>query len=92
MKDILLDENDKLMFANGDFAVGDSLMQEVSSILRLNQGELKQDPILGPGLIRKINSNAKQDEITDLIKKHLARDGKDWNDLKQLITITTKQH
>ena len=49
-KDILLDENDDLKILNGDFDIGESEMQEVGIILRLRQGELKSDPILGANL------------------------------------------
>lgn len=85
--DILLDENDDLLFANGDLVLGESVTQEVGILLRLNPGELKSDPILGAGLIRMIKSNAPKDKIKQRIKLTLQRDGKDYEQIKNLIHI-----
>ena len=87
MIDILLDNNDDLAIENGDFLLGESLDQEVGIIIRLNQGDLKSDPILGPGLFRMINSNATDAEVKDKIKLHLERDGKNYEDIKEAIKI-----
>lgn len=85
--DILLDENDDLLIQNGDFVVGDSLTQEVSIILKLNQGELKSDPLLGVNMITLINSEASKNEIETKVKMHLKRDDKDFNKIKQQLKI-----
>lgn len=87
MNDILLDDNDDLKFFNGDFTIGNSLTQEVGILLRLNQGDLKSDPILGPNLIRMINGKLDAEEIKRSIKINLARDGKDYDEIKQYIQI-----
>ncbi len=34
------------------FVVGDTLIQNAATVLELNQGELKEDPVLGANLIR----------------------------------------
>lgn len=86
MKDILL-INDDVAVLNGDFSLGESYTQEVACILKLNQGELKSDPILGPNLLRLINSNASQTELQTLIKINLARDGKDYTDVKEIMEL-----
>jgi len=75
-KDILLDENNDLKIVNGDFAVGDSFEQDVRLILGLTKGSLKSDPVLGPDLIRLINSGANETEIVQKIKLNLQRDNK----------------
>lgn len=87
MKDILLDSNDDLLIVNGDFAIGESTDQEVGILLRLNPGELKEDPLLGPGLIRLIQSQASEADIKRLVKVHLARDGKSYEDMQQRIRL-----
>ncbi|WP_435135705.1 hypothetical protein [Formosa sp. A9] len=86
-KDILLDENDDLLIENGDFKIGESLTQEVGIILRMNQGELKEDPLLGANLIKFINSNVNDNELRTKVKLHLQRDGKNYDDIKNYITL-----
>lgn len=88
-KDILLDDNDDVRIENGDFVIGDSLDQEVGLILRLNKGELKEDPIVGCDLIRLIHSNISESELKQIIKIQLARDGKSYEELKERIILNT---
>lgn len=85
--DILLGEDGDLLIRNGDFVVGESLTQEVGRILKLNQGELKNDPLLGVNMIELVNSQSTALEIETKVKLHLKRDGKDFNEVKQLLTI-----
>ena len=87
MSDILLDENDDLLIRDGDFVIGQSQTQEVGLILRMNPGELKEDPLLGPALIRLIHSNASGADVKRITKLHLERDGKDYEQLKQQIQL-----
>ncbi|MGY0426005.1 MAG: hypothetical protein ACWIPI_04130 [Polaribacter sp.] len=90
-QDIVLDDNDDLIIEDGDFKIGDSLTQDVGIILRLNQGELKSDPLLGASIIRLINSSVDDDELQTRIKLHLQRDGKDYEDIKKYITLNTNR-
>ena len=85
--DILLDEGGDVRIDNGDFVVGESLDQEVQIILELAQGELKEDPLLGADLFRMINSNATEAELKQRVKVHLARDGKDYEALKERMKL-----
>jgi hypothetical protein len=87
--DILFDENGDLAITNGDFVIGESLDQEVAAILQMNKGDLKEYPILGPGLIRLVNSNTSAIELKQLIKSELKRDGKSYQELKERIQLTT---
>lgn len=87
MSDVLLNDNDELIIRDGDFVIGDSETQEVSLILRMNPGELKEDPLLGPGLIRLIHSNATQADVQRKARLHLERDGKDYERIKQQIQL-----
>ncbi|CDF80564.1 conserved hypothetical protein [Formosa agariphila KMM 3901] len=86
-QDILLDDTDDLLIENGDFKIGDSLTQEVGIILRMNQGELKEDPLLGANLLKFINSSVDNNELQTKVKLHLQRDGKNYEDIKNYITL-----
>lgn len=86
-KDILLDENNDLLIVNGDFVIGESQNQEVSLIAGLKSGELKSDPILGPNLIQLVKSNASLSEIEQRLRVHLARDNKDFEEVKKQLKI-----
>jgi len=89
-KDIQLDVNDDLIIQNGDFIIGESLFQEVGILLRLNQGELKSDPLLGPNLIELEKGAASGKEFKTRVRLHLQRDGKDYQQLKEKIQFTFK--
>tara|TARA_R100001369_G_scaffold89325_1_gene126839 strand:- start:176 stop:478 length:303 start_codon:yes stop_codon:yes gene_type:complete len=89
--DILLDGNDDVLFDdNGELILGETTLQEVGIIARLNKGDLKSDPLLGPNLIELINSNAPKSEIRQRLRLHLERDGKSLDDLEDLIELITK--
>lgn len=89
-KDILLDENDDLDIKDGDFVVGNSFRQEVYRLLSLSAGELKSDPILGPGLTRFTLANVNQNKLKSVVRKHLGRDGKSWEQVKNIIELNNK--
>lgn len=76
MYDITIDENNDLGIKFGDFSVGNSSMQEIELILLLNKGELKRDPLLGCNLIKFQNATISSNEITQIIRLNLKRDGK----------------
>jgi hypothetical protein len=86
-KDILLNEENDINIINGDFVIDSSLLQEVTIITKLNTGELKSDPLLAPNLIQLIKSNAKQFDIEQRLRIHLARDGKDYSEIKKYIQV-----
>lgn len=81
MKDILLNENNEPVIINGDFRTGESELQEVSIILQLRQGELKNDPVLGVNLQHFIKAKENRTSIERTIKIHLQRDGKNYDDV-----------
>lgn len=89
-KDILLDANGDLLIKDGDFVIGESLMQEVGRILEMSQGELKSDPILGPGLTRFMLGPVNENKLKQLVRVHLGRDGKNYDEIKHLINLRTK--
>lgn len=85
--DILLDDSDDLNIVNGDFVIGESTLQEVGIILRLNSGELRNDPVLAPNLIQLVNSASKEQEFEERVRLFLRRDNKNYEDIKKLINI-----
>lgn len=88
--DILLDENDDLLFdANGELVLGDCDLQEVGIIARINKGEVKSDPLLGPNLIELINANGGATAVKQRMKIALARDGKNYEEFRELINLIT---
>jgi hypothetical protein len=86
-KDFLMDSDGNFIIENGDFVIGDSELQEVAEIIEANPGEFKEDPIIGAALVRMIRKKYSAAQIEQEIKKHLARDGKDWNDYKDKIKL-----
>ncbi|MBK5213357.1 MAG: hypothetical protein JJE55_06830 [Flavobacteriaceae bacterium] len=92
MTDILLDENDDLLFdANGELVLGDCDLQEVGIIARINKGEVKSDPLLGPNLIELINANGGEAEVKQRMKIALARDGKNYDEYRDMINLKTTE-
>ena len=85
--DYLSDENGDLIIENGDFKKGDSTEQEVIRVLRLNQGNLTQDPLLGPNLIQLENQRARNEDFRRLASLHLERDGKDFNKIRDFLKL-----
>lgn len=90
MSDVLLDNIEELTIRGGDFVTEDSRLQEVGIILRLNQGDLKSDPLLGPNLIQMEKGLEVTTAFKERVRIHLARDGKDYNEIKTLINIRHK--
>lgn len=86
-EDILLNDDDSLMIANGDFVIGKSYWQEVKNIIRLVSGQLKHVPMLGPNLVRMINSKVSDLEFKTVMKRHLEADGKDYDDIKENLSL-----
>jgi hypothetical protein len=92
MTDFVIDSENDLIIQNGDFAVRDSLTQDVAIILELAQGGLKSDPILGPNLVQMMRGIGNQERIARSVKLHLARDNKDYNNIKEMIRIYVRNY
>ncbi len=88
-KGILLDDNYEVLITNKSMVVGSSVMQEVAVILSMNQGDQKFNPVLGPNLIQLKKSKASKFDIQQRVRVHLAKDGKDYAQIKDNI-ITTR--
>lgn len=85
--DILLNDEDDITIINGDLAIGESTWQEVKNIIRLIPGQLKYAPMLGPNLIRLINSKVTDIQVKSAIKRNIEADGKDYEQLKNAIKL-----
>ena len=81
-KDIILDENNDIQILNGDFQIGESELQEVEIILKLRQGELKNDPILGANIQHFMKGKYDRVAIEKRVKINLERDGKNYDQIK----------
>ena len=77
MKDILLDEDNDLLFQNGDFVIGESEEQEIKCILQAVKNDYKQTPELGVNLIEYLNNSQDVRLLRQTIKLNLRMDGKD---------------
>lgn len=86
-RDYLHNDDGDLRFADGDFAKGESEMQEVEAILHLNQGELKSDGILGCNLIKLVNAKADRVAVERAVRINLERDNKDYTAIKEAIAL-----
>lgn len=86
-KGILLDEDGDLQIIGKSMRIGDSEMQETYIILNMNQGEAKCTPLLGPNLVNMIRSKEDPSKIKRQLKIHLALDNKQYESIKEKISI-----
>ena len=75
--DILLDEGKELKLNAGDIVIGNSFDQEAQLILGSNQGEWKNEPLVGANLIELVNSETLESELKSKIKQALKLDNKE---------------
>lgn len=76
--DILHTPSGDLVFKDGDFAVGKSDAQHVQDIVLANQGEFKQSPLVGVGILNYLNAPVDASGFTKLrknIRLQLQADG-----------------
>lgn len=81
-KDIILDEDNDLLFKNGDLVIAESEMQEVGLILQSNQGDWKQSPIIGTNLTTEIRGSANKVKRERNIRIQMRLDGKNYETIK----------
>lgn len=72
--DILLDSDYTPVIISGDFAPGDDLLQQQRLLLATCQGEWKESPLVGCGVINSINDENPQNIIAE-IKRQFKADG-----------------
>jgi len=81
-KDIILDEDNDLLFKNGDLVLGESEMQEVGLILQSNQGDFKQSPIIGSNLTTEIRGSENKVKRERNLRIQMKLDGKNFDTIK----------
>ena len=86
-QDILINDDGTPVIVNGDFAVGESTLQELAQLFKTHQGNVKHAPLLGCNLTEFVKRNADRDKVNARIAQNMKMDGKDFNDLKHLIHI-----
>ena len=80
MTDILILDNCELMISNGDFVIGESLIQNQAMILLAVQGDYKLSPDLGVGIKDLLLDNQLL-EYRHRIRQHFSIDGLHINHL-----------
>ena len=81
-RDILLNSDIDIMFADGDFVVGDSTMQNQYLILSTHKGEWKENPFIGAGVEDMLNDDGGEAYWKQKISEELKRDGMNVKDVK----------
>jgi len=84
---VVRDENGLI---TSGLVVGNSIDQDAVIILKLQQGDLKEDPLLGPGLTKFIRGGVDKSQIDNRIRQHFTRGGIDYDDYKDRIQMNTK--
>lgn len=98
MKGIILDGKGDLLIrprlqTDGKLSglvLDDTLIQDSAIVLEMNQGELKEDPVLGPNLLRYLRSHADKTRIQKQIQVHLSRAGIDYNKVSEQLELNLK--
>jgi hypothetical protein len=76
MNDILFDDSWDLSVSNGDFAVGESTLQEVEDLIMSYPGWWKEYPLAGCAAPNYINSPGTGQQLSNSINQQLKLDGK----------------
>jgi len=79
-QDFRLEDDFDLAFANGDLKILDSQDQEIKLITVISEGDLKQYPLFGVGIVRFQHSILKQ-ELKNKIRTSLVEDGFNVKDI-----------
>lgn len=74
----------------GGLVVGDNTDQCAALALSMQQGELKEDALLGAGLYRFMRGKYSQSQVDQRIRQHLTRAGISYPNYKQRIGLTIK--
>ncbi len=80
MNDILLGEDNDLLFENGDFVIGNSDKQNQKLIIVSGKGDYKAHPEVGVGIEGYLNDESLTPLLIE-IKKQLEYDGMKINDV-----------
>ncbi len=67
--------------------VGDTTAQNGIMTLKLHQGNLKSDPLIGVGLNKNIRGKLDRSQIESRIRVHFTRAGLDYDNFKKMMKI-----
>ena len=69
MTDIMLDDNLDLLIVNGDFVLDDADQQIQELLLIANQGDFRESPLTGVGIVKYLKSRLSPATVDALKKK-----------------------
>ncbi len=67
--------------------LGDTLDQEAVVVLKLHQGDLKEDSLLGVGLTKYMRGKLDRSQIESRVRVHFTRAGLDYDDYKERLKL-----
>lgn len=70
--------------------IGDTTDQSAAFVLQMNQGELKEDPLLGCGLTSFIRGKYSPSQLEARIRSHFTRAGLNYDEYKNRLSYTIK--
>lgn len=70
--------------------VGNSDDQDAALVLKMSQGELKEDPLLGCGLTKFMRGKYSATKIEQRIRSHFTRAGIDYDEYRERMSLTIK--
>jgi hypothetical protein len=96
MRGVLLDENNDLLIKvrrgtdgkiSGGLIISNNAVQCAGLVLQMNQGELKEDPIIGANLLRNMRGKLNRDKLKNQIETALMRANIRIEDVKNELDI-----
>lgn len=71
----------------GGLVIGDNTDQCAAIAIQMQQGDLKEDPLIGAALTRYMRGKFSRSEIDQRIRLHLTRAGINYQNYKQRISL-----
>lgn len=97
MKGILVGENGDLLIKTrrgndgmliGGIVIGNNAVQCAGFVLQMNQGDLKEDPIIGANLFREIRGKLNRERISGKIETSLIRANINIEEVKREMQVS----
>jgi hypothetical protein len=74
MEDFVIDDSFRLVFTNGDFAIGESTLQNQQLLLLSNKGDWRESPEMGVGILTFLKDED-DGQLLPEIKQQFEKDG-----------------
>lgn len=84
---VQITKNSSELITRGMLLLDNTIDQEAQLLLLLNQGDLKEDPLLGTNMLTYIRSSATKSDILSVIKVQFKRAGLNFDDYKNRMTM-----